>query len=79
MKGTIRRNGVLEPLSPYGCFDRGINMIVRHGNGKEGNPEWPHTMSVTCRYDKRKQDQRCFKDGRECVVQWDLEYVESLR
>ena len=78
MKGTLRRNNVLEPMSPYGCFDRQIVEIVRHGNGN-GNPEWPHVMSVTCRYDKRQQDQRCRKDGRECVVQWDLEYVESLK
>ena len=79
MQGTIKRNNVLEPMAPYGCFDRKIVEIVAHGNRQEGYVSWPHTMSVSCRYDMRQTDERCRKDGRECNVSWDEAYLESLK
>ena len=77
MQGTIRRNNVLEPMSPYGCYSdtpklRVSSFFVRNGNMKA---EWPHRMTVACRYDRKHQDERC----KGCKVEYDAEYVDSLK
>lgn len=74
MIGTIRRNNVLEPMSPYGCYQRlevRQVMTVQHSSGKTS---WPMRMSTSCRYDQRAHDQRCAG----CAKPYDNDYVESL-
>lgn len=80
MQGTIRRNNVLEPMSPYGCYSDTPKLRVpwigvMHGQATESSPSWPHVMSSKCRYDRKHQDERC--EG--CKVEYDAEYVANLR
>ena len=65
MQGTISINNVMHDTTPpYGCHsERAPNRLsqpmVRHGNGQEGNAEWPFVMSTVCNYDRRESDTRC--------------------
>lgn len=78
MDGTIRINGELKPMMPYGCWSDAeilrCSPMVSHGNGGEGSPFWPNVMSSLCRYDRSANDERC----RGCNVIKDIEYVEGL-
>ena len=54
MQGTIRRNNVLEPMSPYGCWNKPRVRTVRHGGGVVGTgPEWEDFGSPGCNYDRK--------------------------
>lgn len=80
MKGTIKRNNVLQPMMSYGCHsdkptERVVRGLVRHGNGSPKNEAWPHYMSRKCRYDNKFKDERC--EG--CQVDYDQEYVDALK
>lgn len=58
---TIRINGVLMPMMPYGCHssiapNKFKNDVVYHSNGIL---KWPATMTKFCQYDKKDTDERC--------------------
>lgn len=78
MQGTIKRNNVLEPMSPYyGCHhtqapNKFKSNAVHHSKGW---PSFPMRMSMKCRYDRKHQDERC----KGCKVEYDAEYVDSLK
>lgn len=79
MKGTIRRNNVLEDTPPYGCHSMytpdKYKFPVRHGAKPFTKVKWEHRMSTKCRYDRKHQDERC----KGCKVEYDAEYVANLR
>lgn len=79
MKGTIRRNNVLEDTPPYGCHSMytpdKYKFPVRHGARSFTKDKWEHRMSTKSRYDRKETDERCIG----CTHTWDEEYVRSLR
>jgi len=72
MEGTIRVNNVLQPMMPYGCYNRVILPFVFNG---DMTVSWNHRMSTKCRYDRKNQDKRCTG----CKTEYDDEYVRALR
>ena len=77
LHGTMRKNGVLGPMTPYGCHsdlspDKFTQAVVYHGSG-EGQG-WLHRMSMSCRYDRKLSDARCNK----CTHDYDIPYVNGL-
>lgn len=78
-KGTIRINGELKPMMPYGCWSDKLMLrcapMVSHGNGNADSPMWPNRFSVACRYDQHHKDERCTG----CKVEKDVEYIDSLK
>lgn len=75
MEGTLKRNNVLEPMSPYGCHSDNAPTKFKEPLLTNGRVVWPHRMSVECRYDKALGDIRCG----ECKHRWDSAYVEGLK
>lgn len=58
MQGTIRRNGVLEPMSPYSCINKPRLETVSHS--QDATVTWPDVfMRGPCPYDKKATDERC--------------------
>lgn len=65
MQGTIRRNGVLEPMSPYGCWNTERLPVVAHS--QDASVTWPDVfMKGKCPYDRSPHgnsrhgvDERC--------------------
>lgn len=58
MNGTIRRNGVLEPMTPYSCINKPRLESVAHS--QDASVTWPDIfIKGPCPYDKKKVDIRC--------------------
>lgn len=75
MEGTLKRNNILEPMSPYGCHSSQAPNRFKESLITNGRVVWSHRMSTECRYDKAPTDARCS----ECGHKWDNVYVEGLR